>query len=266
MVHLLAVSLSDNAAIAANKVVFWPINANIDSYREIFSNTKFLRAFMISIARVVSGTALNLLLIVLTAYPLSFEHNRLKGRNWLMWYFVIPMLFGGGLIPTYLLIRNLNLLNKFLVLIVPGALPIFSMILVMNYFRSLPSSLYEAARIDGAGHINILGRIFLPLSLPSLATIALFSVVGHWNSWFDGLIYMTTDKNWPLQTLLQSAITAQRDVMATIQEGDLEKIKKLSERSLTAAKIMVTTIPVLISYPFAQKYFIKGIMLGSVKG
>jgi putative aldouronate transport system permease protein len=183
-----------------------------------------------------------------------------------MWCFVIPMLFSGGLIPTYLLIRSVHLLNSFFVLIIPGALPIFSMIIMMNYFRSLPQSLYEAALIDGANHVSILYRIFLPLSLPALATVALFCVVGHWNSWFDGLLYMSTDKYWPLQTLLQATINAQRDITTVVAEGDIEKIKMLSEHTLTAAQIMITTAPILISYPFAQKYFIKGLLLGSVKG
>jgi putative aldouronate transport system permease protein len=266
MINVLALSFSNSAAIEANLVTFWPVNFNIQAYIEIFNNARFFEAFKISIMRSVAGLVVNMVMIFLTAYPLSFEPAKFRGRTVIMWYFVVTMLISGGLVPTYLLIRNLKLIDNFFVLVLPGALPVFSMILMMNYFRNLPSSLYEAALIDGAGHMSILIRLYIPLSIPSVATLMLFSAVGHWNSWFDAFIYMNNDKNWPLQTLLQSIITSQPDISKLIQEGGIEKLLKLSERSLTAAKILVSTVPILIVYPSVQKYFIKGIMLGSVKG
>lgn len=265
VVNVIMISFSHPGAVAANKVTLWPIGFQVAAYREIFSNQLILRAIGVSVARVIVGTSINLLLIMITAYPLSKETAQFPARNILMWYFVVPMLFSGGLIPTYLLIRNIGLLNRFWVLVIPSAVPIFSVIIMMNFLRSLPNSLMEAAMIDGANHWYILYKIALPLSLPSFATLALFSIVGHWNTWFDALIYMLDTKKWPLQTLLQAAIKAQVEVDLIAQMGDFEKARRLSDQTLLASKIVVAIVPIICVYPFLQKYFIKGILLGSVK-
>jgi putative aldouronate transport system permease protein len=263
VLHVLAVSFSAPSAVAANKVGIIPVDFVTDGYREILLNKMFTGAFFVSTRRVIIGTSLNMLLITMTAYPLARDAGEFKGRNVFAWFFIIPMLFSGGLIPTYLLIRQLKLLNNFWVLIIPGAVPVFSVIMMMNFFRSLPKSLYEVAMIDGANHWYILFKIFIPLSMPSVATLTLFSMVGHWNSWFDGLIYMMDTTKWPLQTLLQSTIAAQKDITMLAELGDFEKVKHISDRTLLASKIVVATVPIICVYPFLQKYFIKGILVGS---
>ena len=160
----------------------------------------FVRSFLISVLRVLTGTSLNIVLIILTAYPLSKSPQVFKGRTILIWFFVFAMLFDGGLIPSFLVVRSLGLLNTLGALILPNAVPIFSVILMMNFFRDVPKELEESAVIDGASHWRVLWHIYIPLSLPAIATLTLFSAVNHWNAWFDGLIYMTDTANYPMQT------------------------------------------------------------------
>ena len=191
-----------------------------------------------------------------------------KGRNIIMWYFLFTMLFSGGMIPTFLLIRDLDLLNKFWVLILPGAVQVFSIVLMMNYMRGLPKELFEAAIVDGADHLTILFRVYFPISLPAVATLALLSIVGHWNSWFDGMIYLRSVDKWPLQTYLQSILA---DLQNTSQKAGLtpdevQRLARISDKSMMSAQMFVSMIPVLLVYPFLQKYFVTGIRLGAVKG
>jgi putative aldouronate transport system permease protein len=180
-----------------------------------------------------------------------------------MWIFLFALLFSGGLIPTFLIVRGLGLMDSIWALVLPGALQIFSLFLLMNFFREVPRELEEAAIIDGANHWQILVHIFLPISLPALATLTLFAAVGHWNAWFDGAIYMTRAEYYPLQTFLRT-IVVQLDLSRLgVDPRDLET---LSNRSIKAAQIMVTIVPILVVYPLLQRYFISGIKLGAVKG
>jgi putative aldouronate transport system permease protein len=261
--HVFAVSLSSRAASSGDFVTLWPIGFNIDNYVEVLESPKFFAALWVSVQRTVIGTALNMALVVLTAYPLSKTAYEFKGRNIFMWLVLFAMLFSGGLIPWYMVIRNLGLLNKLWALILPGALPIWSTILMMNFFRDIPKEIEEAAIIDGASHWRILWNVYLPLSLPALATLTLFAAVGHWNSWFDGMILMTHPEGRPLQTVL-------RNIVVELDVSDLaldwQELSKVSDRSARAATIFVSTIPILIVYPFLQRYFISGIRLGAVKG
>ncbi len=265
MVHLLALSLSSKSAVEAGKVVFAPIGLHWSNYTEILQDDRFIGGFLVSVKRVLIGTAIQMGMAAITAYPLSREARDLKGRNFLMWFFIFPMLFSGGMIPTYLLIRDIGLLDTFWALVIgPVSLPIFSVILLMNFFRQLPKGLQEAAMIDGAGHLTILTRIFLPLSLPALATLTLFSIVMHWNSWFDAVIYLNHMDKWPIQAILRSFLMEQVDT-TNITPEQLERMQKLSNRGLKAAQVFIVTLPILLIYPFLQKYFVKGIVLGSVK-
>lgn len=263
--HILALSLSDNAAVVANAVGLIPKGFNTVAYEYVLRDNKFIGSMLISIKRVAIGTAVNLFLIVVTAYPLAQNENKLRGRNAIVWYFIFPTLFSGGLIPTYLLIRDVGLMDNFFALIVPGAVPIFSVILMMNYIRGLPKEIFEASYMDGAGHLTTLAKICLPLSLPSLATLGLFAMVGHWNAWFDATIYLNDIAQWPLQSLMRSLIAQSQDIEKIMQEGDMMKALKLSNKSLQASQLMLSTVPILLVYPFLQKYFVKGITLGSVK-
>ena len=263
LLHVAAVSLSSAASASANKVLFWPIGINASAYRLIFSNAAFIRAFFMSVARTLSGTLLNLVMVVLASYPLSKDKGKLFGRNVLAWFFILPMLISGGLIPTFLVNRSLGLTDNFLVLILPGCVPTFYVILMMNFFRGISPSLWESAALDGASEFTILTRIMLPLSMASLATIALFSSVDHWNEWFSALIYMNDRNKWPLQTLLRQM--QQSIDVSVFSSDDVLIMKQLSSRSFQAAQIMFATVPILMVYPFMQRYFISGVTIGAVK-
>jgi len=262
IVHLIAFSLSSSAAANAGEVTLWPIGFNLDAYKYIMSEPKFARSFLISIERVALGLAISCLLTILTAYPLSKESAKFKMRTYYVWFFVAIMLFSGGLIPTYMIVRAYGLIDSIWALILPGAVQVFHITLMLNFFRGLPKELDESAFVDGAGHWTTLFRIYLPISLPSLATIALFTLVGQWNAWFDGLIYMNKADNYPLQTYLQTIVT-NPDMSRTANLADLLNVSK---RTVKMAQIVVGMLPVILVYPFLQRYFVKGIVLGSVKG
>lgn len=262
IVHVLALSFSDRAATLGNLVTLWPVNFTTYNYYRILIGADFRRAFSISIQRVLMGVSLSMLITLLTAYPLSLS-ERLPGRGFFKWLLIFAMLFSGGLIPTYLAYRSLGLLDRIWVLVLPGAVDMWNIIIMTNFFRGLLPELSEAATVDGASHWDILWRIYVPLSAPAIATIILFTTVTHWNSWFDGLVYMKSPSNYPLQTYLQTTILG-RDFTRLIQ--DPLALAKLSERSVRSAQIILAMVPVLAIYPFLQRYFVTGLTLGSVKG
>ncbi|WP_130860595.1 carbohydrate ABC transporter permease [Gracilibacillus phocaeensis] len=264
--NIVAISFSSGEAVAANLVGLKPINFSTRAYEMIMEDAQFWRSFAISVQRVVLALIINLILIVLMAYPLSKTKQKFKGRNIYMNIIIFAMLFNGGLIPTYIVIRNLNLLDTIWVLVLPGAVPIFSVILIMNFFVGVPKSLEEAAIIDGASPLQILLRVYIPVSLPALATVALFSIVGGWNDFMTGLIYMTQVSNYPIMTYIQSLTIDIAELVRSGTNSDaLQNIAEVSNRNLNAAKIVVSTIPLLVIYPFLQKYFVTGIVVGSVK-
>ncbi len=268
MMNVVAISLSSSHAVAANSVGLWPVDLTFAAYEQIMGDQQFWRSFNISVFRVVVSLLLNLLMIVTMAYPLSKTKKVFRLRRVLMGIMVFAMLFSGGMIPSYLVVRNLGLLNTVWSLILPSAVPIGSVILVMNFFRGIPKSLEESARIDGANPLQILTRIYISMSLPCLATVSLFSIVGSWNDFFSGLIYMTKTENYPLMTYIQSlsvniAETMQR--AGNLSSEQLQSLLAVSDRNLNAAKIVVAVVPLLIIYPLLQKYFVQGIVVGSVK-
>lgn len=262
IMHLLAVSLSENGPANANLVGLWPVGFNLKSYQEALSDTKMLTAMGQSVKRVLLGVPINMVLTFLAAYPLSFDRHQFPLRGFYSGVLIFTMLFSGGLIPTYILMNELGLMNNILALILPGV-PVFNVIIMMNFFRQLPKELSESAFIDGAGHFTIMLKIYLPLSGAVFATLTLFSFVGHWNSWFDGLIYMREMDQYPLQTYIQSMVARMNT------SPDLEEAKRLaflSRRSLLFARIFVSILPVLVFYPFLQKYYKTGLVIGAVKG
>lgn len=268
-INLLAISFSNKTAVAANAVTFWPIGFNTAAYSFIMSSSQFLSALWISVQRTVLGVALNLILIVFTAYPLSKSKQEFPLRNVFSWFFVVTILFSGGLIPSYMVVKYTGILNTIWALILPGALNVFNMLVVMNYMRSLPHELEEAAYIDGAGHFQTLFRVILPVCTPTLATVTLFSFVGHWNSWYDGMIYMKTVDKYPLQTYLQTIVINPEAFFrnATNVSQELGNFINLANaRTTNAAQLFLATIPILCIYPFLQKYFTTGLVMGSVKG
>lgn len=264
IVHVLALSLSTSTAAASGRVTLWPVDFTIQSYRFVTDTPAFGRAFVISVQRVLLATPINMLLTILVAYPLSRPKKQFLRRNFFVWFFLVTVLFSGGLIPWYMTIRLTGLIDKIWALILPSALPVFNVILLVNFFRNVPGELEEAAYMDGAGHWIMLWKIYLPLSVPVLATVALFVIVGHWNSWFDGLILMNSPARYPLQSYLQTIIINPDPKMLT--ERDLEILKVINNRTTKAAQIFVAMLPILVVYPFLQRYFTTGITLGSVKG
>jgi putative aldouronate transport system permease protein len=264
LIHVFALSLSNKSAAAAGYVKLLPVQATFESYLYVFYREAFWRAFTVTILRVATGGVINLVLTVLTAYPLSKESSRFPGRTVYVWIFFFSMLFYGGLIPTYMLISKLKMLDTIWALVLPGAVPVFSVVLMLNFFRQVPIELEEAALIDGANHFTTVFLIYIPVSLPSIATILLFSVVGHWNSWFDGLIYANFPKNYPLQSYLQTVVVM-RD-LTRLTADEWKNLSQISDRTVKAAQIFMGALPILCVYPFLQRYFIKGIVVGSVKG
>ena len=264
IVHTLALSLSEKAAVTGGFVKLWPIGFHLENYKEIILSRFFYKGYFVSLMRVAVGVTVQIALVVITGYPLALE-SKFKGRSFFVFFLLVPMMFSGGLIPTYLMINSLGLLDSFWVLIIPCAVQIFNIIIFMNYVRGLPSALLESAAIDGAGHLRIIVSIILPLALPSLATLVLFSFVFHWNSWFDGLIYINNISKWPIQTILRSFLTGQLDLSKAFDTSQLDRITKLSDTGFKAAEVILIMLPLLLIYPFLQRYYIKGLTLGAVK-
>lgn len=265
LLHVLAISFSSANAAAAGEVVLWPVNFTTKAYEFALDRPEFGRAFLVSVQRVLLGTTVNMVLTVLVAYPLSKESADFRWRTVYVWIFVLTMLFSGGLIPLYMVVRETHLLNSIWALILPNAVPVFNVVLLLNFFRGLPRELEEAALMDGASHWRILWEIYLPLSKPALATLTLFTVVFHWNSWFDGLIFMNSPAKYPLQSYLQTLL--QQDLFQFSGTGmDQRMLQLVSDQTLRAAQIFLAAIPILVIYPFLQRYFVKGVVLGSVKG
>lgn len=266
-IHILALSFSSSSAVAAGKVTFWPVDFTAFSYEFALKGGKFFRAMWVSVKRVALGSVVNLILCILTAYPLSRTKEQFMGRNIYMLYFFLTCLIGGGLVPTYLVVAKLNLKDSLWALVLPGALPVGNMIILMNFIRGLPKELEEAAMTDGAGKFRTLVKILLPLLKPALATITLFHVVGHWNDWFSGMIYMNDTKKYPLYTYMQTLLVSFEALMSKTDGLDYVKIVQLmNARTGRAAQLFLGMIPVLVLYPFLQKYFTQGLTIGSVKG
>lgn len=264
LINVLAVSLSSSNAAAAGYVKLWPVEFTLSSYQYALTKPQFMQAFGISVKRVALGYVITMIVIILTAYPLSKEKNTFHARGIYAWLFIVTMMFSGGLIPTYMTIRYLGMLDSIWALILPGAVPIFNVVLMMNFFRTIPHEIEEAAFIDGAGHVKTLLQIYLPLSLPSLATVSLFVIVNHWNSWFDGIIYMNHTYNYPLQSYLRTIII--NPDLQSMTSSEQLVMREISERTFKAAQIFLGAIPILCVYPFLQKYFMTGLTMGSVKG
>ena len=266
LLNLLAYSFSASQPIIENKVFLWPKEFTLKAYQYVLESKEFWSSVSVSVKRVLLGVPLNTLLTILVAYPLSKDERQFKARKYYVAYMLTVMLFNGGLMPTYYIVSKTKLIDTVWALIIPGAVPIFNCIVLMNFFRGIPSELEESAKLDGASQWQILWRIFIPISKPSLATIILFSLINHWNSWFDGLIYSTHTTNYPLQSYLQTLVTSTTEILA---QGDVKAIAKLvdiNDTNMKAAQIFISVIPLMLIYPFLQKYFTTGLTMGSVKG
>lgn len=266
LLNLLAYSFSASQPIIENKVFLWPKEFTLKAYQYVLESKEFWSSVSVSVKRVLLGVPLNTLLTILVAYPLSKDERQFKARKYYVAYMLTVMLFNGGLMPTYYIVSKTKLIDTVWALIIPGAVPIFNCIVLMNFFRGIPSELEESAKLDGASQWQILWRIFIPISKPSLATIILFSLINHWNSWFDGLIYSNHTTNYPLQSYLQTLVTSTTEILA---QGDVKAIARLvdiNDTNMKAAQIFISVIPLMLIYPFLQKYFTTGLTMGSVKG
>lgn len=260
MLNLLARSLSSTDALIKHEVYLWPKGLNVGAYKMVLTDVKYIRAFFWTVFLTVVVTLLSLVMTTLCAFPLIFE--KLKGKSAINIFITITMFFNAGTIPNYLLMKQLGLLNNPLVLIVPSCLSVYNMIIMRSFFYGIPDSLRESAEIDGANFFTILWKIYVPLSKPVMATLALFYAVGRWNGYSDALMYMNDSNYYPLQLLLYNILNNINSVEVATQEGFSSP--GLSE-SLKAAIVMFSTVPILCIYPWLQKYFIHGVTLGAVK-
>jgi len=261
VVNVAAVSLSSNSAIISSKVFLWPVEFTIDSYRAIFSDKSMMWSMVFTIIITVIYTVVSMALTIAAAYPLSKKN--LKGRSGFLLVIVITMYFSGGIIPDYILVKSLGLLDSMWSLVLPGAISAFNLILLKSFFNSLPEGLEEAARIDGCTDFGVLVRIVLPLSLPIIATLSLFYAVGKWNSFMDALFYITDPNKYPLQLKLYQIVVNSQSLDAAFAEGNMSP--GMLPDGLKAASVMFATIPIVCVYPFIQKHFIKGVMIGAIK-
>lgn len=265
LLFVLSASFSDPQAVLRGEMLLWPKGINVNSYVKIFQNKDIINGFTNTLLYTSLGTFINLVMTILAAYPLS--RKDFVGRNAIMALFVFTMFFSGGLIPTYLLIKDLGMLNSMWVMIIPNAVSIWNIIIMRTFFQqSIPGELQEAATIDGCSNIKTLTRIILPLSMPIIAVTILFYAVGHWNAFFNALLYLSDKEKFPLQLILRE-ILIQGQASDMVQMSTESAIKQQREvEGIKYAVLVVANIPVLILYPFLQRYFVKGVMIGAIKG
>lgn len=267
IVHVLASSFSSAAYVDAHMVNFLPKGFTLAAYRFVMKNQQFWTSFGVTALRLLIGVPVNLILTILAAYPLSKEDHVFRKRKYYMWLYMFAMIFNAGLVPTYLTVKGLGLIDSIWALVLPCGVNVFNIVLMMNFFRGIPREIEESALVDGAMQHTILFKLFLPLAKPSIATITLFSFMGHWNSWMDGRIYMNDIQKYPLQTYLQMMMESSDSTMLNVINLDaLADKMAISGQNIRAAQLFISIIPVLVLYPFLQKYFTAGLVMGSVKG
>jgi putative aldouronate transport system permease protein len=267
VINTIAISFSSAFAANTGQVYFWPVQFTLSPYRLLLADNQFFRTFGISLVRVVAGGIINILLTIMMAYPLSKSPNIFKAKTRYMWFVVFLWVFPPGMIPLFVLVNNMGMINTIWALVLPGAVPIFSVIVLMNFFKGIPGEMEESALIDGAGQWRIMWQIFVPLAKPSIAVIALWAVVFHWNDFFSGLIYFTDRTMWPLQTYIQSlSLTIDHNTIQYMDPQTLQAVWETTGITFNSARVVIAMIPVLLVYPFLQRYFVKGIVMGAVKG
>lgn len=265
-------SFSDYIPVATGKISFWPVDFTTLAYEAVFENQEIWSGYLNTIIYTVCGTLFNLFLTIPTAYVMS--RKRMFGHTLFTWFFLITMYFSGGMVPTYLLYKTLNLVNNPMIMIVTGGLSVYNMIVARTYFSSsIPESLFESVRIDGGSEFDQFFRIALPLAKPVLAVITLYYAVGHWNSYFNAMMYLSNKKYHPLALVLRRILILNESVVSDdiLANMDVRILEDLTQKANMAvvmkyALVLISSLPLLIAYPFVQKYFVKGVMIGSVKG
>lgn len=260
--YIFVVSVSGGSAVMRGDVAFYPIDFNLDTYSLVFDDASIWRAYLNTIVYTVVGTLINLFCTALCAYPLS--KRDFYGRGFFTLMIVVTMFFSGGLIPSYLLVQKLGMMNTMWAIVIPGAISVWNMIVMRTFFQGIPNELYESAGMDGASELTSLIRITLPLSKPIMATMAMFYAVGHWNSFFSAMIYLNEKAKFPLQIILRNMV-----VMGEMSNQSQEisgAYAAVTATNIKYAVIIIAVLPILLVYPFIQKYFVKGVMVGSLKG
>ncbi|MFD1955524.1 carbohydrate ABC transporter permease [Paenibacillus thailandensis] len=260
--HILAISFSSSGPIMSGKVSLFPVEWNLGAYRQVFSDVSMIRSLGFTVLLTAIFTVMCMAMTIFAGYPLS--KRNLKGRKTLMFIIMVTMFFSGGIIPEYILIRNLHLLDSMGALILPGLISPFYLIILISFFQNIPDSLEESAEIDGSSHFRTLASIILPLSLPVIATLSLFYAVGRWNGFQDTLMYISSPELYPLQLKLYQLI--QNNMVSDLTQVEGTHMAALMPESLKAASVIFATVPILIVYPWLQRYFVSGVMLGAVKG
>ena len=267
--NVLALFFNDGKDAARGGVYFWPRLWTLDNYKEVFKDGSIINAYKITVGRTLIGTFLSLMITTFAAFALN--QTELPGRKIITFLITFTMLFGVGTIPTYIQYNRLHLLDSFWVYIVPSLVSVTYLIMIRSFFDGLPHALQEAAKLDGCGYFGIYFRIMLPLSKPVLAVVGLYTAVNHWNDWFSGAFYMTSDKLWPIQTVLQQMLSramsaSQQEAPTTVAQALVANQRAVTTDSLKMAAVIITTVPILCVYPFVQKYFAKGALIGAIKG
>lgn len=264
--YVLILSVSSPQSVLSMNVFFWPDGIHLDSYKVIVQNTDMWRAYGNTIFYVIITTVMMIFTCVMAAYPLT--SNRLIGKKFMTIFLLIPMYFSGGLIPTFITMTKFGLYNNIWAVILPQAFSIWNIILTKTYFNSIPESLREAAKIDGANNFHIMLRIYMPIAKPIIAVICIYTIVNTWNSWFNAMVYLPDVRLQPLQLYLRRVLIEQTVVLAnvTMEEAAAMAAKQLANIQLKYAMIIFTTLPIIFTYPFFQKHFVKGVMVGSLKG
>lgn len=265
LMNILALSLSSTEAAAGGEVTLYPIGFNLIAYKNTMQRQAFWQSFLNSLIRVGIGVPLNMILTILAAFTLSRREDKLMGRKIYVWFFLLTMLFNGGLIPWYLTIRATGLLNSMWALILPSAVQVYNTILLVSFFRGVPYEIEEAAIIDGSGPMGVLTNVYLPCSVPAIATLTLFCLVNHWNEWFSGQILMNKMEKYPLMSYLQVLLHLSKN-LEKLSEKEIEELLKVNLRTFNAAQLVIAMLPMLLAYPFFQRFFITGLTLGGVKG
>ena len=263
-IHLIALSFSGSTPVKQGIVTLYPIEFNVDAYKYALDHPSFMRALGISVLRTIVGVSISLAMLIITAYPLSKSNEACPLNPVFKVMMIIAMLTGGGLIPMYLVMSWIGLTNTFWALVIPGCLSLWNCFMVMNFFRGVPAEIEEAAIVDGANSFQVMTRVYIPLSVPVIATMALFTGVVHRNDWFSGMLYIARSQDYPLQTYLRQVITTPDFSTLTVEE--MQKYAQITAKNNQAAQIVIATFPIMCVYPFLQKYFMTGLTLGGVKG
>ena len=265
LTYVVSSSLSSGTAVTTGRVLLWPVDFSLEGYKIVFSNKQIWTGYANTIFYTVTATLFGLLSIIMTAYPLS--RRGFQWRDFYAWYFIIPMYIGGGIIPTYIWMTDLGLVNTRLFMIISGAVGMSNVILMRTYFQSsIPNELLESAKMDGISDIGYLLKIVLPLSKAVISVVTLYLIVGEWNSYFTGMIYLRDESKWPLQLFLRQILNSSTMNATQVQDAQLLAEMAAQADVMKYALIVVSAVPMLVLYPFVQKFFEKGVMIGSVKG